>query len=116
MRIRVFTAPRMAEAMAMVRSELGADAVILGNRRMAGGVEVTAALESPEPAVAPPVVPPSAAPPGRAASVLARHGVPSQLAAHLEGDGPLAASLARRLGFALLPDAALRPILLAGPC
>ena len=52
MRIRVFTAPRMAEAMAMVRSELGADAVILGSRRTAGGVEVTAALETPEPAQA----------------------------------------------------------------
>ena len=44
MRIRVFTAPRMAEAMAMVRSELGADAVILGSRRTSSGVEVTAAL------------------------------------------------------------------------
>ncbi len=109
----------------MVRSELGADAVILGSRRTSGGVEVTAALEAPEPAIAaPPVaiapapvlaaaaaVPPSSAPAG----VLARHGVPPKLAARLEG-GPLSALLARHLEFHLLPDAARRPLLLAGPC
>ena len=126
MRIRVFTAPRMAEAMAMVRSELGADAVILGSRRTSGGVEVTAALEAPEPAVIPPVsFPPVAAAPALAAApaalsasagVLARHGVPPQLAAQIEGDGPLSASLAQRLAFGLLPDAVQRPLLLAGPC
>jgi flagellar biosynthesis protein FlhF len=121
MRIRVFTAPRMAEAMAMVRSELGADAVILGSRRTAGGVEVTAALEAPEPAVfAPPAsVPPAGAAPASApsalAGVLARHGVPPKLAARLEG-GPLPATLALTLGFRPLPDAVARPLLLAGPC
>ncbi|GAA0606764.1 hypothetical protein GCM10009416_49770 [Craurococcus roseus] len=112
MRIRVFTAPRMADAMAMVRSELGADAVILGSRRTSGSVEVTAALEAPEPVLA---VPPAA--PAAPAGVLARHGVPHQLAAKLEGDGgPLSDSLARHLSFAPLPDAAGRPLLLAGPC
>lgn len=127
MRIRVFTAPRMAEAMAMVRSELGSDAVILGSRRTSGGVEVTAALEAPEPAAfapasadapviaaaaaAAPVAQP-AVPPG----VLARHGVPAQLAARLGGAGPLPDSLAQALPFAPLPDAAGRPLLLAGPC
>ncbi len=107
MRIRVFTAPRMAEAMAMVRSELGADAVILGSRRTSGGVEVTAALEAPEPepaAFAPPVTvaAPAAAPPSAPAGVLARHGVPPKLAARLEG-GPLAEALARSLAFAPCP-------------
>ena len=118
MRIRVFTAPRMAEAMAMVRSELGADAVILGTRRTSAGVEVTAALEAPEPvvmhaAVPPPptIAAPATAPPG----VLARHGVPPKLAARLEG-GPLSALLAQALRFGPLPDATARPLLLAGPC
>ena len=162
MRIRVFTAPRMAEAMAMVRSELGADAVILGSRRTAGGVEVTAALEAPEFAPSPAAIgsptrgsaPPAVAPPASAAfppraavwpgattpasvsphvepfstaatapapsasasaGVLARHGVPSRLAARLEG-GPLSATLALALGFLPLPDAVARPLLLAGPC
>src|SRR5918995_7497789 len=98
MRIRVFTAPRMAEAMAMVRSEFGADAVILGSRRTSGGVEVTAALEAPEPAVAPPPaaaatpVPSAAGPsagaaPSIPAGALGRHGVPPKLAAELDG-GP----------------------------
>ena len=114
MRIRVFTAPRMAEAMAMVRSELGADAVILNSRRTAGGVEVTAALEAPEPA-APAVPPPVAAapPPAPPAGVLARHGVPPKLAARLEG-GPLSALLAQALAFRPLPDGVGRPLLLAG--
>ena len=116
MRIRVFTAPRMAEAMAMVRSELGADAVILGSRRTSSGVEVTAALEAAEPASVPSAVaaftPASAPPPP---GILARHGVPPKLAARLEG-GPLSASLAQHLEFRLLPDAVQRPLLLAGPC
>ncbi len=170
MRIRVFTAPRMAEAMAMVRSELGADAVILGSRRTAGGVEVTAALEAPEPATFPPAAfqptatapqappaapapapplaapafpaaapeaeahPPAAVPPAAGAQgwapmgtapavpsglvgVLARHGVPPQLAARLlDGGGALSPALAARLAFAPLPDAAQRPLLFAGPC
>ncbi len=120
MRIRVFTAPRMAQAMAMVRSELGADAVILGSRRTSGGVEVTAALEAPEPAAAMPLAAPTAAPAvARAAApaptgVLARHGIPTKLAARLEG-GPLSELLAQNVGFGPLPDAAARPLLLAGP-
>jgi flagellar biosynthesis protein FlhF len=148
MRVRVFTAPRMAEAMAMVRSELGADAVILGSRRTSGGVEVTAALEAPEPAAfapAPPAAPvspmaatlpieaaafapppappapaaaplqPAAAAPSATAGVLGRHGVTPKIAALLEG-GPLSVVLAQVLAFRPLPDAAQRPLLLAGPC
>ena len=41
MRLRVFRAPTMAAAMAKVRQDLGPDALILGDRRMADGVEVT---------------------------------------------------------------------------
>jgi flagellar biosynthesis protein FlhF len=47
MRIKLIQAPNMAEAMRRVRAELGEDALILGNRRIAGGVELTAALEPP---------------------------------------------------------------------
>ena len=56
MRIKLFAAPNMAEAMRKVRNELGEEALILGHRRVADGVEITAALEpeaaAPEPAAA----------------------------------------------------------------
>ncbi|GJL89877.1 MAG: GTP-binding protein [Minwuia thermotolerans] len=45
MRIRTFTARSMSEALRLVRQELGRDAVILGNRDVAEGVEVTAAID-----------------------------------------------------------------------
>jgi flagellar biosynthesis protein FlhF len=45
MRIKLIQAPNMAEAMRRVRTELGEDALILGHRRIANGVEITAALE-----------------------------------------------------------------------
>ncbi|MBX6745063.1 MAG: hypothetical protein IRY87_23770 [Acetobacteraceae bacterium] len=108
MRLRVFHAPRMAEAMAMVRAELGAEAIILDTRRTAGGVEVTAALEPAEPI---PLVP---APPPPRPGALARHNLPPALAAQL-GQGVLAERLAESLGFAPLPDGVARPLLLAGP-
>lgn len=38
-----FTAPDMRQALKMVRDQLGADAVILSNRKVAGGVEIIAA-------------------------------------------------------------------------
>ena len=49
MRLRVFTARTSAAALAEVRAALGEDAVVLATRRVPGGVEVTAALESAEP-------------------------------------------------------------------
>jgi flagellar biosynthesis protein FlhF len=45
MRIKLFHAANMAEAMRRVRGELGEEALILGNRRVAKGVEIIAALE-----------------------------------------------------------------------
>ena len=47
MRIKLIQASSMAEAMRRIRAELGDEALILGNRRIAGGVEITAALEPP---------------------------------------------------------------------
>ncbi len=110
MKLLVFRAPRMADAMAQLRAELGDDAVLLSTRRVAGGVEVTAAREhddeplliNPE-AVATPALPPA----------LARHNLPGVLGARL-ADGPLHLALANALRFAPLPlmDA---PLLLIGP-
>ncbi|HQU03018.1 MAG TPA: flagellar GTP-binding protein FlhF, partial [Acetobacteraceae bacterium] len=45
MRIKLIRAPSMNEAMAMLRAELGDDALILGSRRVGAGVELTAALD-----------------------------------------------------------------------
>ena len=50
MRLRTFTAKTMPEAMALVRDQLGGDAVILSTARSAGGISVTAALDHAEPA------------------------------------------------------------------
>lgn len=141
MRLRVFRAARMAEAMALVRAALGEEAVILGSRRVAGGVEVTAALEPAEPVLVPPaaaarqpgpepaggepvLIPPNRSPapapapaPAALAPGLLRHNLPPGLAAALAGiPAPaLPALLARRLGFAALPEGCTRPLLLAGP-
>lgn len=112
MRLRVFTAPRMAEAMAQLRAELGAEAVILSTRRVAGGVEVTAALEAEEPVLIPPSA--VAPPPARAPGPLGFHNLPPGLASRL-GAGRLEDALAGALGFAPLPGGCERPIMLVGP-
>ena len=44
MQVKRFFAADMRQAMKLVRDELGADASIIANRRVAGGVELTAAL------------------------------------------------------------------------
>jgi flagellar biosynthesis protein FlhF len=121
MRLKLYRAARMADAIALVRAELGEEAVILGTRRVGGGVEVTAALEppeAPEPILIRPGPPPSAPPPPPAprppSPALLRHNLPPALARRLEG-GALAARLAEVLAFAPLPEGLLRPLLLVGP-
>jgi flagellar biosynthesis protein FlhF len=105
MRLKVFRAPAMAEAMAAIRAELGAEALILSTRRCAGGVEVTAALEPPEPPA------PLRPEPCR----LAWHGVPDRLAGRLRGPC-LSDALADTLRFAPLDLAGeAPPKLLVGP-
>ncbi|XEG74362.1 flagellar biosynthesis protein FlhF [Pseudomonas sp. abacavir_1] len=52
MQVKRFFAADMRQAMKLVRDELGADAAIIGNRRVAGGVELTAALDYQPPAAA----------------------------------------------------------------
>jgi len=49
MRLRNFTAPSMQEAMALVREELGPDAIIVSTDDDGGGVRVTAARDDAEP-------------------------------------------------------------------
>ncbi|MEH6366362.1 MAG: flagellar biosynthesis protein FlhF [Pseudomonas marincola] len=50
MQVKRFFAADMRQAMKLVRDELGADASIIANRRVAGGVELTAALDYQMPA------------------------------------------------------------------
>ncbi len=110
MRLKLYRAARMAEAMACVRADLGPDALILATRRVAEGVEVTAALElEPEPAPAPPARDP------QRQTLLAYHDVPSELRQALEM-GVLDQALGAALPFTALPlEPGSRPILLVGP-
>ncbi len=109
MRLRVFRAPGMAGAMAQVRAELGAEALILNTRRVAGGIEITAALE-PDPAPPPPPSPD----PGRL-EALTWHGVPPALHSSL-ALGDLTEAIGRVLPFGSLPLAPHdHPVMLTGP-
>ncbi len=112
MRLKLYRAANMAEVMASVRAELGPDALILATRRVAEGIELTAALE-PEPVPSTPAAPPPPDPARRA--LLDFHAVPASLHAALE-HGPLEDALARAFAFVPLGfDAGSRPVLLAGP-
>lgn len=114
MRLKLYRAEAIAGAMAQVRADLGADALILSSRRIAGGVEVTAALESPEPPAAPLPAPPAAVDPQRAAA-FAWHNVPAGLARRLQA-GPLPFALSAALNFERLALArSAPPLLVIGP-
>jgi flagellar biosynthesis protein FlhF len=110
MRLRTIRAARMSDAMAMLRAELGEEAVILATRRISGGVEVTAGQEAEDEPflIAPGSTPEIALPP-----VLRRHNLPVALAQRLAG-APLPLALAQEFRFAPLPVEA-GPLLLAGP-
>lgn len=108
MRLKLFRADLMTAAMAQVRLELGPDALILSTRKVANGVEITAALDDPIDLLA------SRADPA-AARGLAYHGVPSHLASVLSA-GPLFQTLSENLRFMPLAIAhGDRPFLFAGP-
>ena len=131
MRLKSFTAPTMAEAMELVRQELGDDAIIVSTQRAAGtkGVRITAALEPADADLAIAEMIEESAGPGAAEAVrkaLADHGTPQRLADRLvnaartaELDDPtLACAAAFEAGFtfAHLPEhSAPRPFLLVGP-
>lgn len=107
----------MAAAMASLRAELGAEALILATRRTREGVEITAALE-------PDVIPPDPIPEPRMAAMpenfgraalLRHHAVPAALWDAL-GAGALEDALARLFTFQTLdlPNQT-PPLLLLGP-
>lgn len=105
MRLKLFHAAKMAEAMASVRAQLGPDALIIATRRVSGGVEVTAALE------------PSPPRPEEAErdTLLEFHDIPGRLRARL-GRGPLEKALGACFRFEPLPVGADDPpLLFAGP-
>ncbi|MBS7810587.1 flagellar biosynthesis protein FlhF [Roseococcus pinisoli] len=102
MRLRVFRARSATLAFAAAREAMGEEAVVLGARRVGGGVEVTVARETAEPELIPPIE--------AHGFGLARHNLP--LGLHFAG-GDLVTALAARLGFASLPEES--PILLVGP-
>ena len=114
MRLKLYRAASVAGAMAQVRAELGPEALILSTRRVADGVELTAAIEPED------EVPALLAPQPRVD--LSYHGIPEPVAARLSGcDSPsdLAQALSRVLRFADLPVCTpnqpfQRPMLLAG--
>ena len=117
MRLKLFRASSVAEAMTKVRGELGPNALILGTRRVGDGVELTAAIE-PEADHVNPVNPPAlsepADVPGRA-EAFRWHGIPPSLAARL-ANGPLDVAVAAALPFQSLNlQAGSAPLLLAGP-
>lgn len=108
MRLKLYRASIMAEAMARIRSELGEDALILATRRVGDGVEVTAALE-PEGTPLPPVLD------AVRIDALTYHGVPPALQMALQ-KGELEEALAAVISFASLPlEAGAPPLILVGP-
>jgi flagellar biosynthesis protein FlhF len=108
MRLKLYRAPRMAQAMAQVRAELGEGALILATRHVGGGVEVTAALEQDEAAL-----PARASADPRRNAAFDFHGVPALLRGKLQ-QGDLDAAFDAAFAFASLP-LQQQPLLLAGP-
>lgn len=108
MYLKLFHADRMVSAMAQVRLDLGPDALILSTRKVANGVEITAALEDRIDLL------PLRADPA-AVRGLAYHGVPPHLASILAA-GPLFQTLSKNLRFVHLAiSQGDRPFLFAGP-
>ncbi len=107
MRLKLYRAASMPEAMASIRADLGAEALILGSRRISGGIEVSAALE--------PALEEVPEPRFRREAALAWHRVPAPLD-RLLAVGSLEEGLRRSLTFAELPLApGNEPLLFAGP-
>lgn len=131
MRLKSFTAPSMAEAMALLRRELGDDAIIVSTQRSNGGkgVRITAALEVEEPDEDAALFGGAVAAIRAAEAVreaLTQHGTPPRLveklvaaAQHTALDDPTlacAAALEGLFAFAPLPElVAPRPFMLVGP-
>lgn len=119
MRLKVYRAQKLADAMGRIRAEMGPDALILATRRVADGVEITAALEPEETGeLWPPPLPiaPRGRPGADAATraALAFHRVPEALSGRVSG--ALEESLAALLSFGALDlERRAPPLLIAGP-
>ncbi len=108
MRVKVYSAPNIGAAMALVREELGPDALILSSQSVEDGVEVTAAHESPP---STPASPPAI----EYETDWSWHGVQPLLAKRLT-QGDLVSALATEFAFAPLPcQSAGSTMLLVGP-
>src|SRR5882672_5708607 len=133
MRLRTFTAKTMPEAMALVRDQLGIDAIILSTGRVNGGISVTAATDPAETASSREAAPADRATPEPVNDpfedlheTLIAHGTPAPivervLTAALERAAPdplgaLADGLAAVFSFAPLSERPVnRPLMLVGP-
>ncbi len=131
MRLKSYTAATMAEAMNLVREELGEDAIIVSTQRSSDGqgVRITAALEEPdgEEDIARALAGDDATPFSEGVrEALTYHGVPARLieklvmtARSVEVGSPTmacAAALEDHFDFAPLPERkAPRPFMLVGP-
>ncbi|MEQ8397722.1 hypothetical protein [Thalassobaculum sp.] len=126
MRLKTFTAPSMAEAMQLVKTHLGADAIIVSTQKGDGGlgVRITAAIEAVEDEDHYDQIEDGADPLDEIAEALAHHNVPGELAdkltraaGSLDADDPLlalAGALDQHFKFQPVPAAGKRPIVLIG--
>jgi flagellar biosynthesis protein FlhF len=109
MRLKVYRAATVTQALAQARSELGNEALILATRHVNGAVELTVALERAEPEILAPTAPPADL------AILTWHGIPAPIAERLAA-GPLEPMLTKLLRFEPLPLGPNGPpLLLAGP-
>jgi len=127
MRLKTFVAPDTRQGMAMLRAELGADAIIVATRELAeGGVRITGAIESQDLDLAELLAPGQTSPcEERLRAVATHHELPQTLchrlleAARQAASGQPAAALAHGLAelFAFRPLAAAPggALLLSGP-
>jgi flagellar biosynthesis protein FlhF len=126
MRLRIFEAPTMQEALARMRAALGPEAVIVATREEAGGVRLTAAADTQEPDLDQLLARPASSPAREVVrAALHRHGLDETRCAALLGAAPkvgaldpsvlLAEALARRYRFPPDGSPPAGALLLVGP-
>ena len=126
MRLKTFTAPSMNEAMQLVKTHLGPDAIIVSTQKGEGGIGVrlTAAIEAPEEEDAWDYDEDQVDPIDEIVEALAHHNVTAELsekitriAGSLDADDAklaLAGALDQQFKFQPLPMTGSRPIVLVG--
>ena len=130
MRVKIFSAPTMAEAMQEVRERLGKDAIIISTHRggRGRGVQITAAIEDPAPQAKAPEPAAAMIPdndvvyrallyhrtPGPLAELLAAAARSTEVEPGASADA-LARALDARFTFSPVPESCPRPIMVVGP-